>query len=102
MFNIRLLAAQALLALPGLFLIQSCQSSEGQRSMAKARATDTIAYLNPDLPTDSRVDDLVSRMTLDEKIGRYSISAGGGQPLDTHQSTSDYKVITANILNKAS
>ncbi|HWS00557.1 MAG TPA: hypothetical protein VN249_08060, partial [Prolixibacteraceae bacterium] len=27
-------------------------------------------YLNPDLPVDQRVDDLISRMTLEEKAGQ--------------------------------
>ncbi len=34
-----------------------------------------LPYLNPDLPTDQRVDDLVSRMNLDEKIGQMMNSA---------------------------
>ncbi len=35
-----------------------------------AAATTTPAYLNPDLPVDQRVDDLVSRMTLEEKASQ--------------------------------
>src|SRR5438477_2618381 len=30
----------------------------------------TYPFRNPDLPTDDRVDDLVSRMTLEEKMGQ--------------------------------
>lgn len=70
MFNIRLLATRCLVALPGLLLFQSCQSTAGQKSAA----TDTV-YLNPSLPIDRRVDDLVSRMTLDEKIGQMMNAA---------------------------
>ena len=32
--------------------------------------SDTPAYLNPSLPIDQRVDDLVSRMTLEEKASQ--------------------------------
>ncbi len=35
-----------------------------------ARAADVPSYLNPHLPIDTRVRDLLSRMTLDEKIGQ--------------------------------
>jgi beta-glucosidase len=36
------------------------------------RAAVSPAYLNPSLPIDKRVDDLMSRMTLDEKIGQLN------------------------------
>jgi len=32
------------------------------------QSTDTAAYLNPDLPAEKRAADLVSRMTLEEKV----------------------------------
>ncbi len=35
------------------------------------------AYLNPDLPVATRVKDLISRMTLDEKVGQMMNSAPG-------------------------
>lgn len=38
--------------------------------IAQQASTDPPAYLNPDLPTDRRVDDLVSRMTLEEKASQ--------------------------------
>ena len=34
---------------------------------------DVPAYLRPDLPTETRVDDLLSRMTLAEKIGQMTL-----------------------------
>ena len=37
---------------------------------AATPAQQTPAYLNPDLPVDQRVDDLVSRMTLEEKASQ--------------------------------
>jgi hypothetical protein len=37
-----------------------------------ARAAEVPSYLNPNLPLDTRVRDLLSRMTLDEKIGQMT------------------------------
>ncbi len=36
----------------------------------QGRQAERPAYLNPDLPADARAADLVSRMTLDEKISQ--------------------------------
>jgi hypothetical protein len=33
-------------------------------------AQQPLPYLNPELPIDQRVDDLISRMTLEEKAGQ--------------------------------
>jgi len=33
-----------------------------------AQAPKPLPYMDPSLPTEKRVDDLVSRMTLDEKV----------------------------------
>jgi beta-glucosidase len=71
MFTIRCLINRCLFALPGILLLQSCQSTSGRT----ISPTDTITYLNPGLPIDQRVDDLVSRMTLDEKIGQMMNAA---------------------------
>ena len=38
----------------------------------RANGADVPAYLNPHLPIDTRVQDLLSRMTLDEKIGQMA------------------------------
>ena len=58
---------------------------------------DRPAYLNPDLPVDARAADLVSRMTLDEKISqltndaaaraprRYSLRRSGSPPASTRR-----------------
>jgi len=53
----------ALLLLVSLLIIDSCRND--QKSDAELSP-----YLNPKLPIDKRVDDLVSRMTLDEKISQ--------------------------------
>jgi beta-glucosidase len=39
-------------------------------ALAQTTASEKPAYLNPNLPTDIRVDDLVSRMTLEEKASQ--------------------------------
>ena len=70
MFNFRLLTTWCLVALPCFLLLQSCQNSGRRESVV----TDT-AFLNPGLPTNQRVDDLVGRMTLDEKIGQMMNAA---------------------------
>jgi len=36
-------------------------------------AQDTPPYLNPDLPIEERVEDLLARMTLAEKIGQMTL-----------------------------
>jgi beta-glucosidase len=73
----------AYLLLCGL-LLAACQTSP-QATPAPSRPTATpvptsaapstpeaAPYLNPDLPVDQRVDDLLSRMTLAEKIGQMT------------------------------
>ncbi len=42
--------------------------SLGVLSSASAQTQKTLPYLDPSLPTQQRVDDLVSRMTLEEKV----------------------------------
>src|SRR3981189_1286266 len=37
-------------------------------SVASAQSQKTLPYLDPSLPPQQRVDDLVSRMTLEEKV----------------------------------
>ncbi|HSY67111.1 MAG TPA: hypothetical protein VK813_00595, partial [Edaphobacter sp.] len=39
-------------------------------SAAIAQSQKTLPYLDPSLPNQQRVDDLVSRMTLDEKVAQ--------------------------------
>ena len=56
-----------------LFLHNSCH-----RNTPPDNAKDSLAkmpFMNPDLPVDQRVDDLVSRMTLEEKIGQMMNAA---------------------------
>src|SRR5712675_417102 len=46
-------------------------------SGAIAQSQKTLPYLDPSLPTQQRVDDLVSRMTLDEKAAQLINTAPG-------------------------
>ncbi|HEY5916014.1 MAG TPA: glycoside hydrolase family 3 C-terminal domain-containing protein [Chryseolinea sp.] len=46
-----------------LLLVHSCATDKQPKQ-------DVLPYLNPELPIDQRVDDLVSRMTLEEKISQ--------------------------------
>jgi beta-glucosidase len=57
--------------LPILLVNNSCHRRE--RSINPT--PDTVAYLNPDLPIEQRVNDLVSRMTPGEKIGQMMNAA---------------------------
>ena len=45
-------------------------------ALAQSTPTETPAYLNPALPIDQRVDDLVSRMTLEEKASQVVRGVG--------------------------
>lgn len=45
--------------------------------MINDTTTATPLYLDPDAPTATRVDDLISRMTLDEKVGQMMNAAPG-------------------------
>ena len=49
-------------------------STAEEKSTSAAPAEDTPKYKNPALPTDDRVADLLSRMTLEEKIGQIAPS----------------------------
>jgi beta-glucosidase len=46
-------------------------------SVASAQSQKTLPYLDPSLPTQQRVDDLVSRMTLEEKVPQLINTAPG-------------------------
>ena len=62
-----LLGAAALAATVSLSLL----SPPGSATPAREAAADTVLpYQNPKLPTPDRVDDLLARMTLEEKVGR--------------------------------
>ena len=54
----------------GALLALTLTSPAWARTAPPDAAPANAPYLNPDLPTEQRVDDLVSRMTLDEKISQ--------------------------------
>ena len=43
-------------------------------AQAQQPATATLPYMNPALPLDQRVDDLIGRMTLEEKVRRCAMA----------------------------
>src|SRR5664279_2806984 len=50
-------------------------ASVGPALGQQASSGDRPAYLNPALPIDQRVDDLVSKMTVEEKAAQFSSTA---------------------------
>jgi beta-glucosidase len=63
MSNFRARLASSFLGLPvGLALAFSVNAQQG--------ATAQAGYLNPALPVERRVDDLIGRMTLEEKVSQ--------------------------------
>src|SRR5262249_28329680 len=58
--------------IPALLLFVFPLATIAQQPVPSVNATDTASprYLDPSLPTDARVADLVSRMTLDEKVSQ--------------------------------
>lgn len=66
---------------PALVLASNNSSEiQGEKAPVKsekaARGEDTLAYLNPDLPIEQRIDDLLPRLTLEEKVIQLSDSWG--------------------------
>src|ERR1035438_9330142 len=66
MFDRQNKMGRLLLATATLILLFGVSRVSGQQSGASSQP----AYLNPSLPIDQRVDDLVSRMTMEEKAGQ--------------------------------
>ena len=65
-------------SLPALLLllcVSGLSSSRMFSQQTRVPMNESPAYRNPDLPLESRVDDLVSRLTLDEKIGQMLYDA---------------------------
>jgi beta-glucosidase len=60
---------------PILLVNNSCHRQEKSIALNDTPSPDTVAYLNSDLPTEQRVNDLISRMTPDEKIGQMMNAA---------------------------
>ncbi|HSC44810.1 MAG TPA: glycoside hydrolase family 3 C-terminal domain-containing protein [Candidatus Acidoferrum sp.] len=58
-----------------LLLLGAILSLLLSRSVAGQQPADSPAYKNPDLPVEQRVNDLVSRMTLEEKVSQIGHTA---------------------------
>lgn len=69
------------LILTVLFLIYSCHDEKNKSSSTTStiRFTqqDTLPFRNPNLPLEQRVDDLISRLTLEEKINQMQNATKG-------------------------
>ena len=63
----------------GLFLFVCCLLALPRASMSQAP---TPPYKNPALPIEKRVDDLVARMTLEEKVSQMMNGASAIERLD--------------------
>ena len=61
--------------------------SGGSAGPAAASTSGTAAYLNPGLPVDARVHDLLGRMTLEEKVGQMTQAERGAVDSDPAQIT---------------
>ncbi len=52
--------------------VAACATSGAAATAETAGTTQALAYLNPRLPVDRRVQDLLGRMTLEEKVGQMT------------------------------
>jgi beta-glucosidase len=89
---LRRLLALAVVALAAAALVAPTVGATTHRRGASARPLDTAAplpYENPTLPVAQRVQDLLSRMTLAEKIGQMTQAERGSIDTDTSKITTD-------------
>jgi beta-glucosidase len=62
--------------LPAMLFNNSCHQQDKSTALKDNPTRDSVPpFRNPDLPTDQRVNDLIGRMTLDEKIGQMMNAA---------------------------
>ena len=74
----RVFVLAVLLATAGMKQVALAEVTTGSTNSAAATAPapdPTWPYLNPDLPVDQRVDDLIGRMTVDEKISQLMMGS---------------------------
>lgn len=70
-----------LLFLSGFFLYFIICDGCPQNDIKPASDAGSLPYLNPSLPVEERIDDLISRMTLEEKIGQLNMPCVYEEPL---------------------
>jgi beta-glucosidase len=66
-----------LILIIGLFVLSACRSAP-TATPPPTQTPGSAAYLDPSLPVEDRVADLLSRMSLDEKIGQMTQAATDG------------------------
>jgi beta-glucosidase len=91
-------AAAALLIASPLFALQPAMA----RAQGPVPATDSgVLYKQPRLPIEQRVEDLLSRMTLEEKVRQLDLYSGATTLMDVH-TDGTHAAATAHFLpNKA-
>ena len=68
--------SNVLLPVCTIFLFAVSAASYAAGRYEKSQKADTAAYLDPKLPVEERLNDLLSRMTLKEKIGQMCQYSG--------------------------
>src|SRR5436305_802232 len=89
---LRRLLALAVVALAAAALVTPTVGATTHRRAASARPLDAAAplpYENPTLPVAQRVQDLLSRMTLAEKIGQMTQAERASVDTDTSKITTE-------------
>jgi beta-glucosidase len=82
-------AALAAAALTASTVSATGHASAGPSRSGAVQATGTLPYQDPSLPINQRVQDLLSRMTLAEKIGQMTQAERGSVDTDTAKITRD-------------
>ena len=87
--RLRLLFAVAASALAAAAVVTPTVGATGQHSTGIAQPAGTLPYQDPTLPVNQRVKDLLSRMTLAEKIGQMTQAERASVDSDTSKITTD-------------
>jgi beta-glucosidase len=80
--------------------ISFCSAQDINLKRKEIKSDDLPAYLNPDFPIDKRVEDLLSRMTLEEKLGQlnspipWMMAKDHSAQIDACQKFAEGKLIT--------
>src|SRR5690348_6748795 len=86
---LRRLLALAVVALAAVALLAPSVGATTHRSARPQDGTTPLPYQNPALPVADRVQDLLSRMTLAEKIGQMTQAERASIDTDTSKITTD-------------
>ena len=87
--RLRLLFVVAASALAAAAVVTPTVGATGQHSTGPAQPAGTLPYQDPTLPVNQRVKDLLSRMTLAEKIGQMTQAERASVDSDTSKITTE-------------